>query len=86
MVALVASELLDPGGAGHIHLDQFLADQVQADEPKPVGTKFGCHGTDELSLAGAQIAGLNLTARVDVGAHVVFARHAQDGTERFTIE
>src|SRR5690606_24251742 len=76
-----ATQLLDPGWAGHVDLDELASDEIQPHEPQPVLAEYRCELSDQLLLFCRQLGAFDLSAHVDVGAEIVVAGDAQDGAQ-----
>src|SRR5690606_6220554 len=70
------TKFLNAGGARDVDLDELASDQVQADEVQSSLCQTRCHVPHHGVLDVGELACFDAASDVDVGADVVFSRHA----------
>src|SRR5262249_20369182 len=72
--------------AGHVHLGEHSADDIEPDEPEAVATEERPDGGANLLLARVQCRALALAPDVQIAARLVLARHAQDRADDLPVQ
>lgn len=81
-----ARQLLEPGRARHVHLDQFFSDEIQADEIEPPSLELGPHGRDQLFFARGECRCFDSTSDMNVRSKVTALWDTADRPEQSSVE